>query len=222
VAPELTATVRKRNSPVLTGRVALLVVDAQNDFVRLGPPAAARKADRVIAVIKELIDACHAADVPVIYTREAHRSSGQDYELDGSATDPHASVPHTVEGSPGADIDDRIAPSARDIILVPKRRYDAFLGTDLVFVLNGLGVYPHNTLIITGFVTNVCVLHTAAGAIQRDYWVRVATDAVAAETEDMHEAALKILAPMQENCLVASQEILEQLHTGAGLRSPRD
>jgi hypothetical protein len=63
----------------------------------------------------------------------------------------------------------RIAPSARDIVLVPRGRYDGFLGTDLEIVLSGLGAYPRNTLIITGFVTNVCVLHTAVGAHQRDY-----------------------------------------------------
>lgn len=64
---------------------------------------------------------------------------------------------------------------------------------------------------MTGFVTNVCALHTAVGAIQRDYWARVVTDAVAAETDDMHEAALKILGPMQAKCLVSSLEVLREL-----------
>jgi nicotinamidase-related amidase len=201
-----------RDTQILEGRVALLVVDAQNDFLRPGGPIVCENADAAVEVIRKLIDSCHDLNVPVIYTREVHRPSGVDYECDGTPVDPHGGLaPHAVEGTPGAEFNDRIAPSARDIVLVSKRRYDAFLGTDLQIVLNGLGVYPNNTVIITGFVTNVCVLHTAVGAHQRDYWVRVVTDAVAAATHDMHEAALKILRPIQAHSLVTSAEVLREL-----------
>ena len=46
-------------------------------------------------------------------------------------------------------------------------------------------------LLITGCVTNICVLYTVADAVQRGYKVSVLKDCVAALDERDHEFALK-------------------------------
>jgi biuret amidohydrolase len=213
---------RIRGSRIIEGRAALLVIDAQTDFLRPDAPVPCMNADATIAVIRQLIDLCHRIDVPVIFTRETHRPSGVDFEWDGTPVNPAGGVaPHAVEGTPGAEIDGRIAPGSRDHVLVPKRRYDAFLGTDLEIVLNGLGVYPNNTLIITGFATNVCVLYTAASAHQQDYWIRVVPEAVSATTQDLHEAALKLMDHLQAHSLVPLETIVQALEDYAGVQQPQ-
>jgi len=52
-------------------------------------------------------------------------------ELDGNEPD------HCIIGSKGVEIMEEIAPDANDII-VTKPRYNAFLGTDLTFILKDI------------------------------------------------------------------------------------
>ncbi|MGW0877101.1 isochorismatase family protein [Streptomyces sp. NPDC002755] len=45
-------------------------------------------------------------------------------------------------------------------------------------------------LVIAGLMTEGCVLHTALGALRRDYEVSVVIDATAGETQAIHDAAM--------------------------------
>ena len=60
---------------------------------------------------------------------------------------------------------------------VAKTTYSGFYRTDLEPLLNKLQV---EELILTGCVTNICILYTAADAVMRGYRVCVARDCVAA------------------------------------------
>ncbi len=103
-----------------------------------------------------------------------------------------------------------VAPMPEDIV-VRKPRYNAFLGTDLEFVLNGLGVMPHDTLIVCGDATNVCVHYTAAEAHQRDYRVKVVEDCCAGSSPEAHEAALAQIEYLQHGSRVTLDEIQDEL-----------
>jgi nicotinamidase-related amidase len=68
-----------------------------------------------------------------------------------------------------------------------KRRYDAFLGTDLDLALRVRGV---ENLLVTGVCTDICVISTVHHARNLDYRCFVLSDAVAGTTPQRHEAAL--------------------------------
>jgi len=68
-----------------------------------------------------------------------------------------------------------------------KRRYDAFLGTDLDLALRLRGV---ENLLVTGVCTDICVISTVHHARNLDYRCFVLSDAVAGTTAQRHDAAL--------------------------------
>jgi biuret amidohydrolase len=196
---------------MITGNAALLVIDVQHDFIDDEAPVHCVGGTAMLPRIRELIAACRDAGVPVVYTQEAHRPTRIDMgrELDGDEPD------HCLIGSRGVEIMDEVAPAPGDIV-VRKTRYDAFLGTDLAFVLNGLGVKPDDTLILCGDATNVCVHYTAAGAHQRDYRVKVVEDCCAGSSVEAHEAAIEQIDYLQNGARVTLDEIRADLTAFAG------
>jgi biuret amidohydrolase len=89
--------------------------------------------------------------------------------------------------------------------LVPKRRYSAFIGTDLVFLLNA---FKADTLILTGAATNVCVHYTGADAHQYDYRIKVVEEATAGTSPEAHKAALQSLEYLQHGAITHTDEII--------------
>jgi len=188
------------------GKAALLVIDVQHDFIDDNAPVHCVGGKDMLPRIKKLIAACRKAKIPVIYTQEVHRPSGIDMgrELDGNEPD------HCLLGSRGVEIMEEVAPQPEDII-VTKPRYNAFLGTDLEFILNGLGILPPDTLIICGDATNVCVHYTSAEAHQRDYKIKVVEECCAGSSWDAHEAALTQINYLQHGSRVKLEDILKSI-----------
>jgi len=172
---------------LLLGRSALLVIDMQHDFVDLDAGCYNVGAEHTVAPTAAAIAAMRRAGLPVIWTMEAHRASGIDGGLENSADCVFA--PHTVEGTRGIEIVPELAPGPDDLV-VRKRRYNCFLGTELDLLLKALRV---DTLLVTGVSSDVCVHWTVGEAFQRDFHVRVLEDCVAGTTREDHEASLVIM-----------------------------
>ncbi len=88
-------------------------------------------------------------------------------ELDGNEPK------HCLEGTKGPVIMQELGAEtklAENQFLIPKRRYNAFIGTDLIFLLNA---FKADTLILTGADTNVCIHYTGADAHQYDFRIKV-------------------------------------------------
>jgi len=183
---------------LIVGRAALLVIDMQHDFVDPEAGCYAPGLESIIPRIAAVIEAAREAEIPVIYTQEAHRpgrvDSGRELDAGTGASYPgggaDSPVPeHCVEGTKGIEIIDELEPLPGDLRIV-KRRYSCFLGTDLELLLGNLGV---ETLLVTGVDSNVCVLWTVGEAFQRDYHVRVIEDCVAGSSPEENDAALTIM-----------------------------
>ena len=166
-------------------RTALLVIDMQNDFLLPDAPVPAPGGLDLIPAIAELARASRAAGFPVVFTQEMHRSDLSDFgiELDFEP-------PHCLEGTPGMDLVDGLDPEPDDVRITGKRRYDAFLGTDLDLTLRAQGV---RNLLVCGVCTDICVICTVHHARNIDYRVVVLRDACAGTTGDRHEAALSCM-----------------------------
>lgn len=78
-----------------------------------------------------------------------------------------------------------------------KRHYSAFSGTDLDIRLRERHV---DTVILTGVLTDICVLHTAVDAYNLGYQIEVVEPAVAALTPEKSPVCLESF----QACLRAS------------------
>jgi len=161
------------------GKKALVIIDMLNDFVKEGGALyIGDGAKRVIPVIAEVLKKARQEKWPVIYLCDQHTSTDSEFEMFPS---------HCLAGSEGGEICAELAPLDGEII-IPKRRYSGFFGTDLDLTLRELGV---EELVLTGVCTNICVLYTAADARMRHYQVKVLKDGVASFDEQAHQFALQ-------------------------------
>jgi nicotinamidase-related amidase len=80
----------------------------------------------------------------------------------------------------------RLAPPA---VVIDKTRYSAFAEAALASHLQQRRV---DTLVITGSETDVCVLATVLGAVDRGYRVVVVADAICSSSDEGHDALLKV------------------------------
>ena len=73
--------------------------------------------------------------------------------------------------------------------VVDKHVYSPWMDTALQSLLQQRGA---DTLVITGSETDVCVLATVLGAIDRGYRVVVASDAICSSADETHDASLRL------------------------------
>jgi nicotinamidase-related amidase len=179
---------------------ALLVVDMQRGFVEPGEamevPAARETA---LPRIRELIEIFRAERRPVIFTEFVY--SEQAPLLVGALHPEHRraapGAPRALgrpssschEDDPSVTTVPALAPRPDELVL-RKRWYDAFAGTPLDGALRARGV---DTLVITGTMTDICVLATVVGAFNREYRITVVEDAVATLWPEVQRVTLDII-----------------------------
>jgi len=180
---------------VQPARTALIVVDMQNDFVDARGSLCVGAAQATVPAIARLRDFARAHGLLVVYTQDWHRPDDPEFALWG---------PHAVAGTWGAEIVPDLTPGPDDLV-VRKVRYDAFYGTSLDHELRHRCI---GTVIVTGTVSNICVLHTAGSAALRWLEIIVPVDAVSALTEFDQQAALRQVAFLYRGTLTRSDGIV--------------
>ena len=177
---------------------ALVVIDMQRDFLEDGAPVQADGGLAIIDHINTLIAATREAGLPVIFTHEVHRSDGADYGIE-LEFDPR----HCEEGTTGADLHPDL-----DIIdadyHIKKRRYDAFVGTDMDLLLRSLKV---ENLYFCGVDTDICVLGSVVSARNHDYRCALVPEACAGSSAEAHAAALIVLDTVFSHQIPAAKAI---------------
>ena len=176
-------------------RTALIVVDMQNDFVDPRGSLCVGAARATVPAIARLRDFARAHGAAVVYTQDWHRADDREFALWGV---------HAVAGTWGAEIVPELAPGP-DELVVRKLRYDAFYGTSLDHELRQRRIA---TVIVTGTVSNICVLHTAGSAALRWLEVILPVDAVSALTEFDQEAAFRQIAFLYRGRLTTSDGVV--------------
>ena len=154
------------------GRTALLVIDVQREYFDPDGPAFVEHAADILANVNLLIDAFRAHDLPIVFMRHEHRADGSDAGRMGdfSAPDEEDSF---VAGTPRAELIPELHTRPDDVVIV-KRRYSSFLGTDLEAVLHTAAV---RAVVVCGLMTSFCCETTARDAHGRDYEVLFVADA---------------------------------------------
>ncbi len=170
---------------------ALISIDYTVDFVAddgkltAGAPAQAIS-ERIAQVTKEAFD---NGDY-IFFAIDGHE--------EGDAFHPETKLfpPHNIIGTQGRDLYGPLADFYQEyegharVRWMDKRHYSAFSGTDLDVRLRERGV---DTLVLTGVLSDICVLHTAIDAYNKGYRIEVVASAIAALTEESHQFALNHL-----------------------------
>lgn len=156
---------------------AVLVIDMLRGFLEEGYPLyIGEESRRIIPHIQELLEKETKKGSSVIYVCDNHAPDDLEFNM---------FPPHCIEGTPETEVIPECSGYKGEII--PKRRYSGFFDTSLEERLKELNP---DKLVICGVSTNICVLHTAADARNRDYQVEIPVNCVASHDADAHRFAL--------------------------------
>jgi biuret amidohydrolase len=184
------------------GRLALIVIDMQRDFVEPGGFGSVLGNDvkplaAIVPVVRRLLDAFRGAGLPIIHTREGHRADLSDCPESkrrrgrGALTigDQGPMGRILVDGEPGNDILPELAPRVGEpVILKPGK--GAFYATPLDGMLRKQGI---GHLVFAGVTTEVCVQTTMREANDRGYECLLAEDATESYFPVFKQATLEMI-----------------------------
>jgi nicotinamidase/pyrazinamidase len=166
---------------------ALLIIDVQNDFLP-GGALAVPDGDQVIDPVNAL-----AADprfAIVLATRDWHPANHDSFVEQGGPWPAHC-----VQGTPGAELSDRLNREAIDAVIdtgtAPgDEGYSGFENPELRELLRAEEV---TAVTIVGLATDVCVKHTAHDAIREALRVTIERDGVRGiDAQDSEDALTRL------------------------------
>lgn len=199
------------------GNSALIVVDMQNDFVRVGAPLEVPDARETIDVHQQLLSWFRERERPIVFTRFI---AGPKRTLMWNWS-PQLAPPvcccwpgfqrayGDIEGERDCvAVIDELAPLPGES-QVDKYGYNAFHRTRLTDLLHAHGV---DTVLITGTVSQICVDEAARGAFHEGFQAAVISDAVSSYAPDLQRASLQTLA-MKYGRVVTAKEALSEMES---------
>ena len=178
---------------------ALLIVDMQNDFVRVGAALEVPDARATIPANQALLEFFRTRKLPVVYTKFiTFPAPVLLWEWSPQALPPAKCCwkghkrfyPDIGREQECTDVIDELAPRPGEH-QVEKFNYGAFHATTLEPILRALGV---ESLVVTGTVTQICVEETARQAFHHGFKTTMVSDAVSSFAPDLHAATLKNFA----------------------------
>lgn len=137
----------------------LVLIDIQRDYFPGGRHPLVGS-DAAADAAAELLARQRAAAAPIVHVRHESPAGGGFLEV----------------GTPGAEIDPRVAPRDAETVVV-KHKPNSFVGTGLHERLSEMGA---RELLVVGMMTSMCVDATVRAAVDLGYDVTVAGDACAA------------------------------------------
>jgi ureidoacrylate peracid hydrolase len=178
--------------PLEPGRTVLVNVDLQNDFLHPDGWYAKNGIDiahmqRVVGPTKELVAACRARGVPVVWTR--HGTHGLDDGGPFMRLRPFLRDGGLRVGTWGYEILAELEPRAEDWY-VAKSRLSSFFQTNLELILRGLDA---ENVLIAGVLTNQCIGATCKDALFRDFKPIVVEECTGTTLPHLHEPAIEMM-----------------------------
>ena len=167
----------------------LLVIDMQKEYADRTNPWYFDMAAPVAHNIRRVLEVARKKKLRVIYTYNGFKPDLSDAGLMKVKSLDIANRRVCIEGTPGVQIIDEIKPRESDIV-INKKRFSAFFGTDLLIYLRGLGA---DSVILTGCVTSGCIRMTAYDAYQYDYRVVIPKECVGDQTRGLNDQSLFIM-----------------------------
>jgi nicotinamidase/pyrazinamidase len=151
---------------------ALVIVDAQNDFLS-GGSLAVPQGEQIVPVVNQYLELFRTRRLPVFMTRDWHPPDHVSFLARGGVWPPHC-----VQGTLGAAFASGLQLTGRETIISKadsrdRDSYSNFEETDLEDRLKNLGV---KRVFVGGLATDYCVLNTVKDALQLGFEVVFLTD----------------------------------------------
>ena len=192
--PQPQPTTWQQSTGIDASRAALVVVDVLGGSGEVIEPLHEMAANAVA-----LAQGARAAGVPVFFACDNH--------LPGTDLETELWGAHSVRGTEDSKPLDAFQVTDADYV-VPKRRYSAFVGTDLDLTLRELG---REVLIVVGLDTNICVRHTLASAYYLGYRTIVPADATASFLVGTQDGGLEYFSRVFDSRVVTTAQVLTEL-----------
>jgi ureidoacrylate peracid hydrolase len=193
-------------------KTVMIVVDMQNDFVAPGAKLRSAQAAAMVPRLANTLSVCRERGIRIVYTAHVHRPDGSDMGLYDDLYPPIADRSSLVDGTPGVEIFNDLAPLPGEHV-IKKHRYSGFFATDLDLILREWGI---TTVVVSGTTTENCCHATARDAMFRNYQVVFLSDATgtfdypdvgqgAMSAEEVHRATLTVLAFSTAHVMTADE-----------------
>ncbi len=157
----------------------VLVIDMVKGFLESGHNLYCGDESReIIPRVHSLLERERAAGSEILFISDHHDPDDLEFQV----------FPvHCVKGTSEPDVISELAEFVTGDNVIPKNRYSGFFNTPLEARLAAM---KPEKIIICGVCTDICVLHTASDARNRDYPVEVPADCVASFDAEAHTWAL--------------------------------
>jgi nicotinamidase-related amidase len=171
---------------------ALVVIDVQHDFCSERGAMAERfgfdmkEIREAVPRLNAFIEECRRTGVFVVWVREIfsdRKMHPNQKALWGGGDDTWL----IREDGNGIDWYEGIIGPNADEPVITKWSYDAFEDTDFDLLLKSKGI---ETLLMTGFTTNVCVETTARHGYIKGYYIALVADCAGAPTPEEHQSGV--------------------------------
>jgi nicotinamidase-related amidase len=175
-------------------KTALLVMDLQNGIV----PHLGEKKEEALIPFQKAIKAAREYSIPVIFVRVGF-SEGYP-EISPQNKSFSAAIPKygaMIVNDEATQIHESVQPEANEPI-VTKYRASAFAGSNLEVILRSQQI---DTLVLSGISTSGVVLSTLREAADKDFGLKVLTDACFDPDPEVHRVLTEKVFPRQADVL---------------------
>jgi nicotinamidase-related amidase len=164
----------------MAGRTGLVVVDMLNTYEHEDAEPLTRGVEQIVEPLSQLIARARDDAVELIYVNDNYGDWNSSQE---------ELARRACEGARPDLVEPVLPPEDADFVI--KARHTIFYMTPLEYLL---GQKEIDRIVLTGQVTEQCILYSALDAYVRHLRVVVPPDCVASIHEDLAEAALKMMS----------------------------
>nr|WP_315035492.1 isochorismatase family cysteine hydrolase [uncultured Chryseobacterium sp.] len=179
-------------------KTALLVMDMQSSILSMLPDVT-----QLIANTQKVIKTARNKEIPVIYVTVGFRQGMPEISSNNKSFSAIKEQMAHTNMKEWTTIHPELSPKEQDI-LITKKRFSAFTGSDLEIVLRGLDV---KHLVLTGISTSGVVLSTLREAADKDYRLTVISDCCKDGDEEVHSVLMTKVFPRQADIITAKDWI---------------
>lgn len=176
---------------------ALLVMDMQSGISGMMEPHVVTS---ITTTIASAIAHARKQRIPVIYVTISFRAGLPEISNNNKSFSAGKERFKTLNMEEFAKILPELAPNENEVVVV-KRRFSAFTGSDLEVNLRAAGIQH---MVLTGVSTSGVVLSTLREAADKDYQLTVLADCCADGDEEVHRVLVEKVFPRQAAILTAA------------------
>jgi nicotinamidase-related amidase len=179
------------------GSSALIVIDMLNPYEHDDADELAAHVADIVDPLRRLIDRARESDVELVYVNDNYGdfAASRDQLIERALAGRRPELVEPIVPGEGCD-------------LLQKVRHSAFYATSLEYLL---GQREVTQVILTGQVTEQCILYSALDAYVRHYSVCVPSDAVAPIDLELGDAALAMMRRNMRAEIIVADDLMQRM-----------